>query len=137
VISSTDQNPAARDHDVALLMYGPLPRHINERPDVPMNIPTPPVTNGHFGLPSGYSYPVGPLPSNGPSDLLPMQSPLSAQPGQMGMGYYPGMENAEQPMFDLNDLQNFFEWEYSENGPPPTGVEGLGPLGWDHLSNLQ
>ena len=42
---------------------------------------------------------------------------------------YPGMENLEQPMFDLNELQNFFEWKNGENAPP-SGLEALGSLGW-------
>jgi hypothetical protein len=67
--------------------------------------------------------------------IPPETSPAQADP--LGPVYYPGMENLEQPIFDLNDLQNFFEWENAEAEPPPTGVEGLGPLGWTGLSNMQ
>jgi hypothetical protein len=66
-----------------------------------------------------------------------MQDIAPPHTDQLGNVYYPGMENIEQPMFDLNDLQNFFEWENSETGPPPTGVDGLGPLGWNNLSSMQ
>jgi hypothetical protein len=67
--------------------------------------------------------------------IPPETSAPQADP--LGPVYYPGMENLEQPIFDLNDLQNFFEWENAEAEPPPTGVEGLGPLGWTGLSNMQ
>ncbi|KAF1940089.1 hypothetical protein EJ02DRAFT_407277 [Clathrospora elynae] len=38
---------------------------------------------------------------------------------------------AEQPMFNLDDLQNFFGWEASDDeNAQSTGFEGFGPLGW-------
>ncbi|KAI8938338.1 hypothetical protein NX059_005989 [Plenodomus lindquistii] len=37
----------------------------------------------------------------------------------------------EQPMFNLDDLQNFFGWEGSDDeNAQSTGFEGFGPLGW-------
>ncbi|KAL6705712.1 hypothetical protein ACN47E_006501 [Coniothyrium glycines] len=37
----------------------------------------------------------------------------------------------EQPMFNLDDLQNFFGWEGSDDeNVASTGFEGFGPLGW-------
>ena len=37
----------------------------------------------------------------------------------------------EQPMFNLDDLQNFFGWEASDDeNAQSTGFEGFGPLGW-------
>lgn len=37
----------------------------------------------------------------------------------------------EQPMFNLDDLQNFFGWEASDDeNAQTTGFEGFGPLGW-------
>lgn len=67
---------------------------------------------------------------------MPILDPSSTQIDPVGGAFYPGMENLEQPMFDLNDLQNFFEWENGEYAPP-SGVEGLGPLGWNNLTNTQ
>jgi hypothetical protein len=91
---------------------------------------------------SDYPYNMLPGPDSIQADpqqmLVAMPSdPSTSQADQLGHVYYPGMENLEQPIFDLNDLQNFFEWENAEHEPPPTGVEGLGPLGWNGLSNMQ
>lgn len=52
--------------------------------------------------------------------------------------YYPDMQNLEPPMFDLNSLQNFFEWENGgDANAPPSGLEALGTLGWSNLSGVQ
>ena len=100
---------------------------------------SPPSQNDYIST-GEYAYsmttPSGPIVLD-PQTESSIQNPLSPQADQMDNVYYPGMENIEQPMFDLNDLQNFFEWENSENGPPPTGVDGLGPLGWNNLSSMQ
>jgi hypothetical protein len=38
---------------------------------------------------------------------------------------------SEQPMFNLDDLQNFFGWEASDDeNAQSTGFEAFGPLGW-------
>jgi hypothetical protein len=102
-----------------------------------LNVSTPPPTANEFATTNTYPYSIA--TSSGPITLDPdaMQDIAPPHTDQLGNVYYPGMENIEQPMFDLNDLQNFFEWENSETGPPPTGVDGLGPLGWNNLSSMQ
>lgn len=98
-----------------------------------------PITN--FAATGAYPYPLTTAtPPSIPILDTHANQPIDTPPpptDQLGIVYYPGMENTDQPMFDLNDLQNFFEWENGENGPPPTGVDGLGPLGWNNLSSLQ
>lgn len=38
---------------------------------------------------------------------------------------------AEQPVFNLDDLQNFFAWGATgDENAQSTGFEGFGPLGW-------
>jgi hypothetical protein len=50
-------------------------------------------------------------------------SPMYAPPGTPA--------SFEQPMFNLDDLQNFFGWEASDDeNAQSTGFEGFGPLGW-------
>jgi hypothetical protein len=112
-------------------------RPINDHLNPMLNVSTPPPTTNEFATTNTYPYSIA--TSSGPITLDPeaMQDIAPPQTDQLGNVYYPGMENIEQPMFDLNDLQNFFEWENSENGPPPTGVDGLGPLGWNNLSSMQ
>jgi hypothetical protein len=102
-----------------------------------------PISNySNYVTSDGYPYSMVPAPHSIPPDpqsiLIPMPPETSpTQNDSLEPVYYPGMENLEQPIFDLNDLQNFFEWENVEAEPPPTGVEGLGPLGWTGLSNMQ
>ncbi|KAF2440104.1 hypothetical protein P171DRAFT_457819 [Karstenula rhodostoma CBS 690.94] len=112
-------------------------RPINDHLNPMLNIAAPPPTTNEFATTNTYPYSI--TTPSGPIALDPeaMQDISPPQTDQIGNVYYPGMENIEQPMFDLNDLQNFFEWENSENGPPPTGVDGLGPLGWNNLSSMQ
>lgn len=103
---------------------------------------TPMSTYNNYNTSGNYEYTISSTPvaiqPDPHSVLIPMPAnPASSQVDQLAPVYYPGMENLEQPIFDLNDLQNFFEWENAEAEPPPTGVEGLGPLGWNGLSNVQ
>lgn len=58
---------------------------------------------------------------------------VATQPGQLGPVLPNDMSSGDfdQPVINLDDLQNFFEWETS-NGEYAqlTGFEGFGPLGW-------
>jgi hypothetical protein len=99
----------------------------------------PPTSFGSYVTAGVHPYsiaPSDPLQLAPQANMLTMPPETSAQSEQVGAVYYPGMENLEQPMFDLNELQNFFEWENGENAPP-SGLEALGPLGWNNLSNMQ
>lgn len=115
----------------------------NPVPPTSMSLSRPHPTNGTgtFANTASYQYTIttssGALPLGPPTDALTIQSPPHVPTDPMNGVYYPGMEPEGQPMFDLNDLQNFFEWPNEESGPPPTGVDGMGPLGWNNLSNLQ
>ena len=117
----------------------PIERSIPDHLGPLLDTPASQQNDSGFIATSGYIYsiptPSAPLALETPS--LGLHDAVSPPTDQIGNVYYPGMENIEQPMFDLNDLQNFFEWENSENGPPPTGVDGLGPLGWNNLSTMQ
>lgn len=94
----------------------------------------PPVLSGIGQSPSTASEYAYSTPTNDPmSSSLATLADIATQPGQLG----PVLVNdvmtgdIEQPVFDLDDLQNFFEWE-SNNGEYAqlTGFEGFGPLGW-------
>ncbi|KAH4059922.1 hypothetical protein HBI80_035590 [Parastagonospora nodorum] len=93
---------------------------------IPGESPTPSqiVTNG-FGF-SGAT----------PQDLSPS---LAALPGLSGR--IPDVNSAlyasstasssDQPVFNLDDLQNFFQWSATgDENAQSTGFEGFGPLGW-------
>lgn len=79
----------------------------------------------------GYSFstPVSGNFSSGDSHLPTISTP------HQGIGtalHTPAASStSEQPVFNLEDLQNFFEWEASggENAQS-TGFDGFGPLGW-------
>jgi hypothetical protein len=61
------------------------------------------------------------------------QSITSSSENPIGPMYAPPSTPAafEQPMFNLEDLQNFFGWEASDDeNAHSTGFEGFGPLGW-------
>jgi len=111
--------------------------------DTTTNLPSTSISGyNNYVTTDRYPYNMVPAPDSVQPDpqsiLISIPSEVSpSQADQLGPVYYPGMENLEQPIFDLNDLQNFFEWENAEAEPPPTGVEGLGPLGWTGLSNMQ
>ncbi|KAF1953426.1 hypothetical protein CC80DRAFT_451000 [Byssothecium circinans] len=108
--------------------------HSLSNPSAPhLNPSTPSASPFNNYVTSGsISYSIAPSLQLAP---LVMPEPAS-QPEQVNAVYYPGMENLEQPLFDLNELQNFFEWENSEIAPP-SGLEALGPLGWNNLSSMQ
>ncbi|KAL1596463.1 hypothetical protein SLS60_009109 [Paraconiothyrium brasiliense] len=130
--------PMSTTETSRLAVSRPVQRPIADHLNPMLNISNPPPTTNGFAPANTYPYSIA--TSAGPITLDPevmQEDTTSPQTDQLGNVYYPGMENIEQPMFDLNDLQNFFEWENSENGPPPTGVEGLGPLGWNNLSSMQ
>ena len=78
----------------------------------------------------GYTYPA---PNNPMASSLATLADVATQPGQLGPAIQNEIPaaNIEQPVFNLNDLQNFFEWE-TNNGEyvQLTGFEGFGPLGW-------
>lgn len=65
---------------------------------------------------------------------------IATQPGQLShvLANDAPTGNLEQPVFDLDDLQNFFEWETSHGEYAQlTGFEGFGPLGWsNNFSNM-
>ena len=65
------------------------------------------------------------------SDLAPLAGPGS-QTDNVHTALYASSNASEQPMFNLDELQNFFEWEASSGGQSAqtTGFEGFGPLGW-------
>ncbi|KAF2134924.1 hypothetical protein P153DRAFT_305844 [Dothidotthia symphoricarpi CBS 119687] len=76
-----------------------------------------------------FSTPIsGQFPSGDPA--LPN---IVAETQEVGVTLYASAASniSEQPVFNLDDLQNFFEWEASggENAQS-TGFEGFGPLGW-------
>ncbi|KAL5429348.1 hypothetical protein PMIN05_010752 [Paraphaeosphaeria minitans] len=135
--SPTTQDPIPITETSHVPVTRIIQRPINDHLNPMLNVSTPPPTTNEFATTNTYPYSIA--TSSGPMALDPevMQDISPPQTDQIGNVYYPGIENIEQPMFDLNDLQNFFEWENNENGPPPTGVDGLGPLGWNNLSSMQ
>jgi hypothetical protein len=103
-----------------------------------INTPSASMTGYSNYVTSGdYPYSLEPAPDTAQTDPQSLLIAIPPDSSQLEPVYCPGMENLDQPFFDLNDLQNFFEWENVEHEPPPTGVEGLGPLGWNGLSNMQ
>jgi hypothetical protein len=121
--------------------FGTTPLHTGEGPE-PIAPSTSLTGYNNYVTSTDYSYDLVPPPDSVQAEPQPVLISIPpdtslAQTNPLEPMYYPGMENLEQPFFDLNDLQNFFEWENVEHEPPPTGVEGLGPLGWNGLSNMQ
>jgi hypothetical protein len=93
---------------------------------IPADSPTPSqlVTNG-FGFsgatPQGLSPSLAALPG------------LSARVADVNGALYASSATSgtEQPVFNLDDLQNFFQWSASgDENAQSTGFEGFGPLGW-------
>ncbi|KAF1848771.1 uncharacterized protein K460DRAFT_280242 [Cucurbitaria berberidis CBS 394.84] len=89
--------------------------------------------------PIGYGTATATSPPHMPVRLsgLPSTPQQKQQPGDDNQdALYPaaaavGSSSTEQPMFNLDDLQNFFEWEAtSGENAQSTGFEGFGPLGW-------
>lgn len=85
------------------------------------------------------SYPyVAPINGNGNengnvnSTVLTLQGSPSQLENSAGAMYAATTPTTyEQPMFNLDDLQNFFGWEGSDDeNAQSTGFEGFGPLGW-------
>jgi hypothetical protein len=70
------------------------------------------------------------------SESIPAQSPTLTN----GFGMSPGVDvnsalyassATSEPVFNLDDLQNFFQWSASgDENAQSTGFEGFGPLGW-------
>lgn len=116
-----------------LPVFGPLQQSTSDTQ--PGNISAP-MVSFPFSTTNGFPYSIT---STEPLQLAlqPNLVAIPDNPSQSSQAdaFYPTMENAEQPIFDLNDLQNFFEWENGENAPQLTGLEGLGPLGWSNLAN--
>lgn len=72
---------------------------------------------------AGSPVPLSPVPGG----LNGLASPRVHSDGMRTGLYVP----VDQPMFNLDDLQNFFEWEASSHeNAQSTGFEGFGPLGW-------
>ncbi|KAF3011043.1 hypothetical protein E8E13_011054 [Curvularia kusanoi] len=94
----------------------------------------PPVSNGISQSPSTASEYTYPTPSTDPmASSLATLADVATQPGQLGpvLTNDASPSNLEQPVFDLDDLQNFFEWETNNRDYAQlTGFEGFGPLGW-------
>lgn len=78
--------------------------------------------------PIGYGAVASPVQL--PSVLASLSSVIHDGEDTQG-ALYAASNISDQPMFNLDDLQNFFEWEASggENAQS-TGFEGFGPLGW-------
>jgi hypothetical protein len=93
---------------------------------IPAESPTPSqIVTGGFGF-----------TGNTPRDLSPS---LAALPGlstripDVNSALYASSttSSADQPVFNLDDLQNFFQWSASgDENAQSTGFEGFGPLGW-------
>jgi hypothetical protein len=94
----------------------------------------PPPSNGISQSPSTASEYTYPTPSTDPmTSSLATLADVATQPGQLGpvLTHDVSRETLEQPVFDLDDLQNFFEWETNNRDYAQlTGFEGFGPLGW-------
>lgn len=94
----------------------------------------PPPSNGISQSPSTASEYTYPTPSTDPmTSSLATLADVATQPGQLGpvLTHDVSRDNLEQPVFDLDDLQNFFEWETNNRDYAQlTGFEGFGPLGW-------
>ena len=76
--------------------------------------------------------PIGfPNSAASPEQLPSVLASLSSQSEDIQGALFAAVSNTSEPMFNLDDLQNFFEWEASggENAQS-TGFEGFGPLGW-------
>ncbi|KAF2023322.1 hypothetical protein EK21DRAFT_81204 [Setomelanomma holmii] len=93
---------------------------------LPAGSPTPSqiVTNGF-----GFS-------NNTPQQLSPSLAALpglSSRVADVNSALYASSATSgtEQPVFNLDDLQNFFQWSASgDENAQSTGFEGFGPLGW-------
>jgi hypothetical protein len=78
-----------------------------------------------------YSYPV--LSSEQMSSSLATLADVATQPSRAdgNLTADTSTSDLEQPVFNLDDLQNFFEWETTGGDYAHlTGFDGFGPLGW-------
>lgn len=93
----------------------------------------PPGSNGIGQSPSTASdyYPT-PSADRMASSLATLAD-VATQPGQLGpvLPNDRSSSDFDQPVINLDDLQNFFEWETRDGEYAQlTGFEGFGPLGW-------
>jgi hypothetical protein len=93
---------------------------------LPAESPTPSqiATNGY-----GFS---GATPQNLSPSIAPLPG-LSTRIPDVNSALYASSttSSADQPVFNLDDLQNFFQWSASgDENAQSTGFEGFGPLGW-------
>jgi hypothetical protein len=111
---------ALRQHSPGLSAISPLGGSIAAESPTPSQI----ITSG-FGFPNAT-----------PQDLSPS---LAALPGlstripDVNSALYAASttSSSDQPVFNLDDLQNFFQWSASgDENAQSTGFEGFGPLGW-------
>ncbi|KAJ4367741.1 hypothetical protein N0V86_009862 [Didymella sp. IMI 355093] len=107
-----DIQSAQRNAQVALLP--PVPTGLGQSPSTPSD---------YYPTPS-----TDPMVSS-----LATLADVATQPGQLGpvLPNDVSVGDFDQPVINLDDLQNFFEWE-TNNGEYAqlTGFEGFGPLGW-------
>lgn len=93
----------------------------------------PPGSNGIGQSPSTASD-YYPTPSTDPmASSLATLADVETQPGQLGpvLPNDRSSSDFDQPVINLDDLQNFFEWETRDGEYAQlTGFEGFGPLGW-------
>ncbi|CAO2654061.1 Nn.00g107940.m01.CDS01 [Neocucurbitaria sp. VM-36] len=147
--SSTTARPTTTNTDInnndntALSVLPPIAETLNAA-----SPPTSRLTPITYGAPASSSAPSPPPHSQDLSSIglsaLPSSPPPPPPPGaqssedqnnnnsMQGALYAPSSTSSfEQPMFNLDDLQNFFEWEASSGeNAQSTGFEGFGPLGW-------
>jgi hypothetical protein len=112
---------------VAVRQQSPVLSVISPLADsIPADSPTPSQI-----VTSGFGFPVAT-----PQDLSPSLAALpglSARVADVNSALYASSatSSSDQPVFNLDDLQNFFQWSASgDENAQSTGFEGFGPLGW-------
>jgi hypothetical protein len=115
---SSDLSPAQERREVALLPSIDTMIKAVSPPNQPLST-------------TDYSYPV--LSSEQMTSSLATLADVATQPsrnnGQLSTDTSAG--DFDQPVFNLDDLQNFFEWETNSGDYAQlTGFDGFGPLGW-------
>jgi hypothetical protein len=111
---------AVRQQSPMLSVVSPMGDSLTAESPTPSQI----VTNG-FGFSHGT-----------PRDLSPSLAALpglSSRVADVNSALYASSatSSSDQPVFNLDDLQNFFQWSASgDENAQSTGFEGFGPLGW-------
>jgi hypothetical protein len=115
---SVDTSPVQQRSEVALLP--PIETMIKTAPPESQSL----ITN---------DYPYSALTSDQMTSSLATLANIATHPGRTDVALPADASSSDfdQPVFNLDDLQNFFEWETNSGDYAQlTGFEGFGPLGW-------